>query len=62
MLKWEEIKDNMGHGALFRARVPWGWLVREEQDVFHLTMDRSWGWDWRTSLTFVFDPFHWWRV
>jgi hypothetical protein len=63
-LEWERV-DNNHAGVLYRSRVPWGWLVYDVQEVFHpdrCEMDRSGtGWDWRTSMAFVFDPFHWWR-
>lgn len=60
---WEQI-DSDHAGYLNRARVPWGWLVMSTQDVYRIYGDSVLpqpGYEWRTSITFVFDPFHWWR-
>ena len=61
-MNWEWIEE----GFLRRGRVPWGWLVYACEDVIH---DRSeygqgmvGGWDFRPAMTFVFDPFHNWKI
>jgi len=61
-MDWEWIED----GYLRRLRTPMGWIVQSFTDIAH---DRSeygqgmaCGWDWRTALTFVFDPFHNWKI
>jgi len=60
-MNWEMIKD----GHLRRARTPWGWLVETKRDVIPALTERAQDivskWDHRISITFVFDPFHWWR-
>jgi hypothetical protein len=61
-IKWETIEQECAT-TIYRTRVPWGWLVYAVDDVFHSTSERTGsGWDWRSSVAFVFDPFHWWRV
>lgn len=59
-MKWQWIEK----GYLERARVPYGWLVRSHSDVCHFLPDQGVksGWDWRVSICFVFDPFHWWKL
>jgi len=61
-LVFEPIKHDLAD-SMFRTRVPWGWLVVVSADVVH-DQNGSWqsGWDWRTSITFMFDPFHRWKV
>ena len=64
--KWEDLTDDNFATTLRRTKVPWGWLVMAIEEVIHNRMDNGQGmiggWDWRTSITFVFDPFHWWKV
>lgn len=56
---WETINDN-----LYRVRVPFGWLVRWCDDMWE-DLGRGHGiecgYNWRNSITFVFDPFHVWK-
>lgn len=61
---WEDITDTNYAVIVRRHRTPWGWLVMTVDEVLHKDRDgalRLSGYDWRTSVTFVFDPFHWWR-
>lgn len=64
-LTFEPLESNQGN--FFRAKVPGGWLIMSEQDVMHNEPNygrdgfRS-GFDWRTSVTFVPDPTHEWKV
>jgi hypothetical protein len=74
-LKWEEIKHNRGF-YLNRAKVFGGWLVSAIDDVFttrstnttvwvsseESTHSGSFGSEWRTSITFVPDPAHEWKL
>lgn len=56
-VEWEELTHNRGT-YLSRAKVPGGWLVREEQDVISLhpgTQTFQSG-----SITFIPDPNHVW--
>lgn len=61
-MDWEWIDEDF----LKRARVPWGWLVQAYEDVAHnmavVGKGMEFGWDHRISITFVFDPFHRWRI
>jgi hypothetical protein len=60
---WEDFTDRTRPAALSRTRVPWGWLVLATEEVTHIRDGiLQGGWDWRTSITFVFDPFHNWKV
>lgn len=47
-----------------RAKIFGGWIVTVSSNVSHIMeynrIDD--GYDWRTSITFVFDPFHLWRI
>jgi hypothetical protein len=65
-MKWEEVDNGDYAGLVCRTRVPWGWIVKYTEDVIHNRLETGQGmvggWDWRTSITFVFDPFHWWRL
>lgn len=64
-LKWEDISHDNGF-ILRRARVFNGWLVSAISDVqtnVSLSegyIQRSEGYEWRTSITFVPDPNHEW--
>ena len=62
-LQWEWIHE----GCLRRCKVPWGWLVQSFENVFHPSKVEypgqfGTGFDYRIALTFVFDPFHWWKI
>lgn len=62
--EWEDITDTKYAVIVRRLRVPWGWLVMTVDDVMHKNHDGVlvWsGYDWRTSVAFIFDPFHWWK-
>jgi putative IMPACT (imprinted ancient) family translation regulator len=66
-LKWEKVESD-DHSSLSRVKVPWGWLVNNMDDVItqtyqgysHPVPERNY--EWRNTLTFVFDPFHWWKL
>lgn len=62
-MEFEDIKTNLGD-SFRRARIFGGWLVTVTSDVIHDTEYNGMtsGHDWRTSVTFVFDPFHLWRI
>lgn len=62
--EWEDISPIDYAQTIRRQKVPWGWLVVVVDEVMHTSTERGreWGQDWRTSITFVFDPFHWWEV
>jgi hypothetical protein len=66
-LTFESVETNLGASSMQRARVPLGWVVEDSTDVCHMSYaaqygaDGPSGWDWRISMTFVFDPFHLWR-
>jgi hypothetical protein len=67
MLKWEEIEHNNGF-YLRRAKVFGGWLVSAVSDVRspvyngYSTPDFSSDLEYRTSITFVPDPNHEWKL
>ena len=44
-----------------RSKIFGGWLVLVTSYVFHTDGNYN-GIDWRTSVTFVFDPFHLWKI
>jgi 3-methyladenine DNA glycosylase AlkC len=62
-MKRDRIEENC-----YRIRVPWGWIVEVYQDVFtpmytgYEQPEMKTGYEWRVSITFVFDPFHWWKI
>jgi hypothetical protein len=66
-LKWEEINHNNGF-FLKRTRVFGGWLVAAVSDVIshvntgYTKPDYLQGYEWRTSITFVPDPNHEWKL
>jgi hypothetical protein len=67
MLNWEEIEHNHSFN-LIRVRIPGGWLVSATEDV-RSPMDTGYnkpeyykGYEWRTSITFVPDPNHEWKI
>lgn len=65
-LTFEKVETNLGASFMQRAKVPMGWLVEDSTDVCHMLYNEKTGagtsgWDWRVTLTFVFDPFHLWR-
>jgi len=53
---WEEIGP-----CLHRLPVCGGWLVKYTEEVFQEAR-ANWGWDWRTSITFVPDANHGWAI
>lgn len=67
MLKWEEIKhDNVF--ILRRAKIFGGWLVSAISDVMtpvntgYNIPELKDGYEWRTSIAFVPDPNHEWKL
>jgi len=53
-MNWEQISELM-----YRAKVPGGWVLREETKAFHLSNNHSkggFGPDYRVSLCFIPDP------
>lgn len=63
MMKWTKIDD-----CISRCRVPWGWLVMHQSDAI-TPVNKGYtipvyetGYEWRTAITFVFDPFHMWKA
>jgi len=64
--KWEYIETEDGSG-LNRMRVPGGWLVKVCEYVYQASLvmagqGEPFGYDWRTSMTFLPDPEHSWEV
>ena len=63
-MDWVRISDD-SNPHIYRTRVPWGWLVLAVDDVPRSFPDGrliEYGYEWRNHLTFVFDPFHMWKV
>ena len=64
-IKWEDMTNNLS-GWMYRAPVPGGWLVRCTEDALYKNPDHhnhlQGGYEWRTSITFVPDPSHEWRL
>jgi len=66
-LKWENIKHDHGF-SLRRAKIFGGWLVASIDEVRspintgYNQPDYTEGYEWRTSLTFVPDPNHEWKI
>jgi hypothetical protein len=62
-IEWEEIPQDLSC-YLRRAKVPGGWLVIATEDVVHNTeyLGMIGGWDWRTSICFVPDSGHEWKL
>ena len=62
-MKFEEIQTDLAD-TFRRAKVFGGWIVTVTSDVVHMTDSTGMnnGWDWRTSMAFVFDPFHLWKI
>ncbi len=64
-MNWEKIDNDPSYS---RTRVPWGWLVQHQADVMtpmhtgYAHPEMMTGYEWRTSIAFVFDPFHRWKV
>jgi len=62
-MNWEKIDESIS-----RSRAPWGWLVMYQTDVYtpmntgYAQPEMMQGYEWRTSITFVFDPFHTWKI
>lgn len=59
-MKREAIDIKNSSFYYFRTKVPWGWIVECVGDVMEKNMES--GYQWRPSITFVFDPFHWWKI
>lgn len=59
MMEWEQIDF-----YLFRVKVLGGWIVKYEVGVVYNTdhAGMSEGWDWRTSICFVPDEGHYWKL
>lgn len=65
-LKWEEIKHDNGF-FLRRTKIHGGWLVNAIMDVntsvpLGDSFTTSQGYEWRSSITFVPDPNHEWKL
>lgn len=57
-MEWEQIDT-----VTSRAKVFGGWMVRISEPVTHHTPNGLQdGWDWRTSLCFIPDPNHEWKL
>jgi hypothetical protein len=62
-MKREEIERNF-----YRIRVPFGWILEVWSDVSspvytgYYTTEYKEGYEWRISVTFIFDPFHLWKI
>lgn len=62
-MNWETVDNPNRSTHISRCRVPFGWLVTATEDVVdNLHERREAGYEWRTSITFVFDPFKMWKV
>ena len=65
-MSWEILEHDRSN-YLTRSRTPWGWLVMSTDDALtsqytvYSTPENMTGYQWRTSITFVFDPFHCWK-
>jgi len=65
-LQWEEIEHNNGF-YLRRSKIHGGWLVTAISDVMTVLPDgngirNDQAYEWRTSITFVPDPNHEWKL
>lgn len=62
-MKREKIERNY-----YRIKVPFGWILEVVSDVRspinqgYSTPDYLEGYEWRVSVTFIFDPFHMWKL
>ena len=65
MMIWEDIESNLS-GYYRRTKVFGGWLVQVTEEVIHDQRECGrgmvGGWDWRTSLCFVPDLNHEWKI
>lgn len=65
-LVFEDVTNNTS-SDIKRARIPMGWIVEESTVVSHMLFNAKYGgngpdgYDWRISITFVFDPLHLWK-
>ena len=64
-ITWETIEQDQAV-YMSRSRVPWGWIMMTCDDAYIMRSDGytytpEAGYQWRTSITFIFDPFHWWK-
>jgi hypothetical protein len=66
-LKWEDIKHGMGF-SMRRTKIFGGWLVttidevRSPFDTGYTQPEYKEGYEWRTSITFVPDLNHEWKL
>lgn len=66
-MNWENISGNHSN-SLYRTRVPFGWLVMSTDEVLsprnsgYSMPEYTNGYEWRTSITYVFDPFKMWKI
>lgn len=61
---WEDIPSNRS-GYYSRSKILGGWLVQVTEDVSHdrqVGRGMESGYDWRTSICFVPDPDHEWKI
>lgn len=63
-LQWEEIPNKHYSGAVLRARIFGGWLVRYVEEVATTPYggDTVFGIEWSSSITFVPDPEGVWKI
>lgn len=59
-LEWENIESNTST-FIRRAKVFGEWLVSATEDVRVENMPNHYGFEWRTSITFIPDPKHEWK-
>jgi hypothetical protein len=68
MLKWEEIQQDDQIICMKRIKVIGGWIVQATMDALtpqyqgYDTPVQEHGYQWRTSITFVPDPNHEWKL
>jgi len=60
-IEWEHVSNEYSE-HISRTRTMFGWLVIVVNDVMtHFSDNRiEHGYEWRSSVTFIFDPFHTW--
>ena len=68
MLTWEEIKQDDQAIYMKRMKIVGGWIVQATMDAltpqyhgYNIPVQES-GYQWRTSITFVPDPNHEWKI
>ena len=59
-MEWIKISDSP---YMLKHKTPWGWLVMVQDDVLIEIPGIGFesGYERRSHITFVFDPFHWWK-